>query len=398
MMILVCGFFIEGCTYGLPLSYSVFQTYYSAQPEFQGSSITSLTLVGALWSGLTLMGAGLVAALGARFSLKALMYAGALVMAAGLIGASFATNVWHLILTQGVILGVGSSLVSNSFIPFVPMWWFQYRGIATGIIFSGAGVIGLISPIAIERMLSTMGFRWTLRVLGIVVAALCFSACLLVRPRYLPDASRPMRVSFTTKDFYFLKTRKFIILGACVLFQGMGYFLPTFFIQSYALSVGVSSQLSTTLVSVMNAMTVVGQLLLGFISDRLGYWKALVASSTIASLSTLLLWRYAGSSLPSIFAYVIIYACFGAGFTCCFPAMVTDVANDPNQFVLISGAFMMIRGMGNVVGNPIGSIFLTTASTLQEGWHEITYFVGSALLVSAALGGLRGWMVLRAVE
>jgi hypothetical protein len=94
-------FFSLKQTYGLPLSYSIFQNYYSTQPEFKDSSITSLVSVGALWSGLTLMGAGLVAVLSAWFSLKTLMYTGSFIMAAGLIGASFATHVWHLILTQG---------------------------------------------------------------------------------------------------------------------------------------------------------------------------------------------------------------------------------------------------------------------------------------------------------
>ncbi|KAG2184006.1 hypothetical protein INT44_009017 [Umbelopsis vinacea] len=377
-------------TYGLPLSYSIFQNYYSTQPEFRDSGITSLVTVGALWSGLTLMGAGLVAALSARFSLKTLMYIGSFIMAAGLIGASFATNVWHLILTQGVVLGIGSSFVSNAFMPFVPMWWFKYRGIATGIIFSGAGLMGLVTPIAIERSLAAVGFRWTLRILSLFTLVLCLSSSYAVRTRYLPDASGTMRVSFTGKDFRFLTSRKFVILGACVLFQGLGYFIPNLFIQPYALSVGVPVQTSTTLVSVMNAMTVVGQLMLVHVCDRFGYWKALVISSTAASLSTFILWRMAGSSLTTIFVYVVIYAGFGAGFTTCFPAMVADIADDPNQFVLISGAFMMLRGTGNIVGNPLGSIFLTTSSNIQAGWNEITYFVGGFLLLSAAFGGIRG--------
>lgn len=343
------------------------------------------------------MGAGLVAAMSARFSLKTLMYTGSVIMAVGLIGASFANSVWHLILTQGknekvfikllhaltilkaLFLGLDPalvsgalheviserftlltiSLVSNAFMPFVPMWWFKYRGIATGIIFSGAGLMGLVTPIAIERSLAAVGFRWTLRILSLFTLVLCLGSSFAVRTRYLPDASGTMRVSFTGKDFRFLVSRKFIILGACVLFQGLGYFIPNLFIQrksdsirssiyqciensiffnsAYALSVGVPEQTSTTLVSVMNAMTVVGQLLLGHISDRFGYWKALVISSTAASLSTFLLWRMAGSSLTTIFVYVVIYACFGAGFTTCFPAMVADIADDPNQFVLISG-------------------------------------------------------------
>lgn len=95
--------FFKPQTYGLPLSYSILQNYYITQPEFQDAGITSFAIVGALWSGLTLMGAGLVAVLGAHFSLKAIMYAGSFIMAAGFIGASFSTSVWHLILTQGKI-------------------------------------------------------------------------------------------------------------------------------------------------------------------------------------------------------------------------------------------------------------------------------------------------------
>ncbi|KAG2178901.1 hypothetical protein INT43_001748 [Umbelopsis isabellina] len=382
--------FSETQTYGLPLSYSILQNYYIKQPEFQDAGITSFAIVGALWSGLTLMGAGLVAVLGAQFSLKSIMYAGSFIMAAGFIGASFSTNVWHLILTQGVILGIGSSLVSNAFMPFVPMWWFKYRGIATGIIFSGAGLMGLVSPIAIEKLLATVGFRWTLRILGLFTLVLCLGSSATVRPRYLPDASGTVRVSFAAKDFGFLTTPKFIILGACVLFQGLGYFIPNLFIRSYALFAGVPDQVSTSLVSVMNAMTVVGQLLLGHVCDRFGYLKALVISSSVASLSTFVLWRLAGSSLAKMFVYVVIYGCFGAGFTTCFPAMVADIADDPNQFVLISGAFMMLRGTGNIVGNPLGSILLTSPSNSQSGWNEITYLVGSFLLLSAAFGGLRG--------
>ena len=56
---------------------------------------------------------------------------------------------------------------------------------------------------------------------------------------------------------------------------------------------------------------------------------------------------------------------------------------------------MMLRGTGNIVGNPLGSIFLTTSSSVQAGWNEITYFVGSFLLLSAAFGGLRGIMAIQ---
>ncbi|ORX52401.1 MFS general substrate transporter [Hesseltinella vesiculosa] len=395
IMTLICGFFVEGLSYGLPFAYSVFQTYYHTH-EFQDASLTTLALVGTLNSGLTYIGGGLlVPPLGAFLSLKQLMYIGSITMVIGFLGASFATSAWHLVLTQGVILGIGGSFVYNAFMPFVPMWFFKRRGLATGLIFSGAGVFGLTAPIAIEKALATIGFRWTLRILALFTLVFSLGSTIMVRPRYMPDATKTKhRVQLSVKDFRFLISKKFLILGLSVLCQGIGYFLPNLFVQSYALSVGVSDQMATYLVSIMNAMTIVGQLFMGYVSDRIGYYHAMVISSTFASLSTFLLWRFAGSSLAMIMAYVIVYGIFGSGFSTCFTSMVADVSGDPSQFVLVSGMFMILRGLGNVVGNPLGSVLLTT-SNIMNGWHDITYFVGSFLMASAIFGSLRGLLTLR---
>lgn len=49
---------------------------------------------------------------------------------------------------------------------------------------------------------------------------------------------------------------------------------------------------------------------------------------------------------------------------------------------------MLLRGIGNVIGTPLGSMFLTSASAISYGWHDITYFVGSTLLASAICGAV----------
>ncbi|KAI8097611.1 major facilitator superfamily domain-containing protein [Halteromyces radiatus] len=396
-LVLVAGFLVEGFTYGLPFSYSVMQQYYQRSPEFMDASITMLALVGTLTTSVTYIGGAIVGVLGGRFSLKSMMVAGSLMMVVGLVAASFANQVWQLILSQGILLGLGGSFVYNSFMTFVPMYWFKYRGIATGIIFAGAGVFGLICPIVVEKGLNALGFRWTLRIMALFVLVLCLGSCLVVRPRYAPDATRVKKLNISRKDFKFVTTSKFITLGLAVLFQAIGYFVPNLFIQPYALYTGVSNETSTTLLSVLNATTIVGQLFLGFVCDRFGYWIAIVASSAIASLSTFFLWGFAGNSLPILITYVVVYALSSSGFSTCFTTMVYDISGaDPRSFILVNGAFMLLRGIGNVVGNPLGSLFLTSASSLSSGWHDITYFVGSTLLASAICGAIRGAMVIRA--
>ncbi|KAI8073909.1 major facilitator superfamily domain-containing protein [Gongronella butleri] len=377
---ILCGFVLEMMTYGLPFSYSAFQTFYKTQPEFESATTTQLALVGTLTTALTYMGGSVTGILGRRFHLKTLMYVGNLLMIVGFVGASFATNVTHLLICQGVFLGLGGGILYFSFYPFIFMFWRKHIGTASGVISMGTGFGGILFPIVCEHALASIGFRWLLRVLAACTVVLCLGPILILRPR---EYTKPQRFSLSLADFKFMTNRKFIVLAICLALQSFSYFIPALFVSSYALSVGLSEQMSTTLLSVMNGVTMVGMVLLGFLSDKLGYWRACIISSTIASLSTFLLWGFAGNSTAMLMIYVILYGIFGAGFASCFPSMTSDISTDHHQYVLISGMFMLIRGIANLVGNPLGSLFLSSA----DGWHDITYFVGSFLMASAVAAG-----------
>ncbi|CAO3628435.1 unnamed protein product [Cunninghamella blakesleeana] len=394
-LVLISGFLIEGFVWGFPFCYSVMQQYYQQLPEFKNASLTELALVGTLTSGVAYIGGAVVGVLGGRFNLKTIMYTGSLLMSISLVGASFATHVWHLILCQGFLLGLGGSFLYNGFISFVPMYWYKYRGLATGIIFSGAGLFGIIFPIIIEKALKAIGFRWTLRIVAIVVFIICVGSSIIIRPRHVPDANNNNKnVGLSKNDFKFLSTKKFFILGLATLFQGLGYFIPSLFIQPYALSIGVSEHNSVNLVSILNAMCIISQLLIGHISDRFGFAIAITISSTFSALTTFFLWGFAGNNYSILLAFIILYPIFGSGFTSCFPSMIYDVAeSDHRQFIMINGAFMVLRGVGNIVGNPIGSILLSSASSVATGYNEMTYFVGSAMVASAIFSTTRSIMI-----
>lgn len=60
-------------------------------------------------------------------------YAGLLIIAAALIAASFASKVWHLILTQGVLYALGGSMVYYPTMLFLDEWFIRRKGFAFGI-------------------------------------------------------------------------------------------------------------------------------------------------------------------------------------------------------------------------------------------------------------------------
>lgn len=60
-------------------------------------------------------------------------WAGLPLMAAGLIGASFANTVRDLILTQGVLFGIGGAVVYFPVLVFMDEWFIKRKGFAYGI-------------------------------------------------------------------------------------------------------------------------------------------------------------------------------------------------------------------------------------------------------------------------
>lgn len=55
-------------------------------------------------------------------------------MSAGLIAASFANDVNHLIYTQGVIYAIGGCIVYFPTVLFVDEWFIQRKGLAYGVL------------------------------------------------------------------------------------------------------------------------------------------------------------------------------------------------------------------------------------------------------------------------
>lgn len=92
---------------------------------------------------------------------------GTAIMALALILASFASEVWHLMLSQGVLFGVGASLVYYPAIGAPSHWFDAKRGFALGLAVSGTGLGGLALAPATQALMDGVGVAWTLRILAL---------------------------------------------------------------------------------------------------------------------------------------------------------------------------------------------------------------------------------------
>ena len=103
------------------------------------------------------------------------MELGTLAIAAGLALASLATQPWQLYLTQGVLVGGGSTAVGYSGQAlYLPNWFLRRRALAISIAYAGAGIGSIVLLPLVQSIILAAGWRTaclTLAALALVILA-----------------------------------------------------------------------------------------------------------------------------------------------------------------------------------------------------------------------------------
>lgn len=171
---------------------------------------------------------------------------GLAIAATSLVTASFANEVWHLILSQGALYAIGGSLLYTPVIFYVDEWFVRRKGLAYGVMWAGTGTGGVIIPLIMNWGLGKYGFRIMLRAWSIVMVRMPSSFALewieltvcvyqvsltapliyFVKPRLpISRTTGPRRV-----DFDFLKSSTFWILQGGNILESFGFFMPSIYL------------------------------------------------------------------------------------------------------------------------------------------------------------------------
>lgn len=81
--------------------------------------------------------------------------------------ASFASHIWHLYLSQGVLVGLGVGFAYVPSIAVLSQWFAKRRSLANGISAAGSGIGGLVFSFATGCTIDHLGTGWALRITGV---------------------------------------------------------------------------------------------------------------------------------------------------------------------------------------------------------------------------------------
>lgn len=79
---------------------------------------------------------------------------------------SLSTEYWQLILSQGIGSGIGFGIIFSLAVSVPAHWFHQKRGLAFGFVAAGSSIGGVIFPIMCKRLIPTIGFPWTMRIVS----------------------------------------------------------------------------------------------------------------------------------------------------------------------------------------------------------------------------------------
>lgn len=154
---------------------------------------------------------------------------GLIVSTAGLISSAFVTSPTHLIGTVGVLYPFSAAL----YLPCATMiyeWFYEWRGLATGIMFAGTGVGGTLFPIILDGLLKKFGYKATMVSLGIAFFALNAVSLVFIRRRIpLAPAVAHRRPKV---EWRALSSGAFACGFLVLLLSSLGNFNPTLWIPS----------------------------------------------------------------------------------------------------------------------------------------------------------------------
>ena len=230
---------------------------------------------------------------------------GILLQTGALIGASYATQMWHMFLSFGLCFGWGLGFFNLSTVGIIPQWFSTKRSLANGISTSGVGVGGIIYSLGTSAMIQNIGLAWTWRLLAITSGAVTLICTLLIRDRN--KAVTPNQTGFDVQMF---RRPELCLFFGWGFFSEMGYVVLWFSLPAYASSIGLSAQQGSVIGALLNVGLVVGRPIIGYLSDRKGRINIATLMTALCGALCLFMWIFAkGFPLMCAFAILVGMVC-----------------------------------------------------------------------------------------
>jgi MFS transporter, OFA family, oxalate/formate antiporter len=318
-----------------------------------------------------------------KYGPKIIALIGGLLFGAGLIGSAFAKNPTMMVLTFGVISGLGMGFGYAAATPCA-IKWFEPRkkGLITGIVVSGIGISAIyIAPLT-NYLLKIHDIEYAFLFLGILsIVAMTVFSLILRNPHegFVPQAKKNKPVVAHGHDYTWremIGKRSFVFLWLTYLMSAAAGLMLIGHIASIAMVQG-NWQAGFVLVVVLAIFNATGRITGGFLSDKLGRTNAMMIVFLLQAFNMFAFSFY--TSIPLLIVGTSIAGlAYGALFSL-FPAITADFFGIKNlgvNYGLIFTGWGIAGVIGPILGGRVADL---------TGNYNTSYLVAWAMLIIGAL-------------
>ncbi|KAG1863604.1 MFS general substrate transporter [Suillus subalutaceus] len=359
-------------TFGFSNSWGVFQAYYEENLLLHTPPST-IAWIGSTQYALTYLPSLVTGRLFDLGYFKIPFFAASCVLVACTFLTAECTQFWQLFLTQGIGLGMGCGFVFSPAIVIVSQWFSKRRGLALSATTLGAALGSIVFPVAAQNLIPLIGFRWTVRVFGLMLMAAMGTANIFLKRRLPPVNVRGGL--FNLKAFRNKAYSTYCVSGLVIL---LGLYTELTYISVSAVAIGVSKDFSFYIIAIANAASAFGRVSSGLLGDKIGALNTMAIFTAITGITTIA-WPFAKDE-PQLIAIATIHGFSIGAYITLYSASAVAMGKmeDAGRRV---GMFMSIIGLGGIAGPPISGAISTTTG----GFAAAGYYAGGSIIFGVAL-------------
>ncbi|KAK2601087.1 hypothetical protein N8I77_010559 [Diaporthe amygdali] len=313
-------------------------------------------------------------------------FVGAVLQVLGMFLMSISKTYWQLMLTQGVLTGIGGGIFFTPSLALVTTYFDKRRGLAMGLVTTGNSVGGIIYPLVVRQLIPKLGFGWTSRVLAFINLT-ALAVCLgFMRPRLPPRKSGPLIdwAAFREPVFDAFLSGWWLIMWANYY---TFYYIASFAVEDLAMSYSAAS----VLVMVLNGAGLPFRVIVPLFSDRFGPLNVLMPVVFVWVIVSFC-WL-AVHSIGGYYAFTAVYGATSGAFQCLIPTTIASITDRLDKVGTRMGMAFAIISVASMTGPPVGGAIRSSGPGSFLGpqlWAACSLLVGFVLCLVArwARGGL----------
>ena len=311
-----------------------------------------------------------------RYHPRLFIFVGGLVVSVGWIASSFATNIYMLTFTYGIVGGAGVGIAYGAPISVVTKWFPEKKGLAVGLVLVGFGVSPLITAPLARLLIENYGIMHTFFLLGIIFGCVTSITSFLIKNPSINDVSfykaEKLSASFSNLNTAnMVRSKSFIGLYLNFIIGTMiGLMLVGMTSNISVELIGLPRSTTTWLMTFFALFNGVGRPLFGWITDKTSPKYAMYISYVlIICASILMLFSGEGSTAMFVIAFSIFWLNLGGWLSI---APTTTIRNyGIEHYSQNYGVVFTAYGIGAIIGVLTSGVLID----IHGNYHFIFYLI-----------------------